>query len=430
MHIHCMYLDNVQLYRNLMREDRYPMKPLQYDKLSENLLTFFQILRDNGFLIGVREIEESFIALRTINILDEAQFKETLKAILCSSKVERERFEYFFREFLFEQNKDNLLHYLTRKKREKEVEEQKDNDKETYYAPPKNKKKTNKSVFPEMDEVSEFIGLSDNENQEIEVEESAIQQAVNIIQKQPQRRRIFIPDKHFEQMKQAAEILTKKVAFRFSRRKQVVTKGNVIDIRKTMRKSLATGGIPVNPVIIGPRRKSGKFIFFIDGSRSMSMYAKIYLQFAYAMMHYTKDIEIFLFSTKLKRMTEQLRVRGENYFPILSLDENEWEGGTRIGESLATFLSDYGNSLLTRETVCMIASDGLDAGEISFMQSSMQEIKSRTAFVLWFNPLLNMEGYEPVARGMDAALPYIDLFSEAVDAPGIFRETRKLQLKR
>ena len=124
----------------------------------------------------------------------------------------------------------------------------------------------------------------------------------------------------------------------------------------------------------------------------MSSYAYRFLQFAYALSAYAKDIEIFLFSTKIKRVTEQLLERGSD-FPVLHQLGDSWGGGTCIGESIYSFVQDYGPFMLHRDTVVMIASDGLDAGDISRMSWSMREIQKRTAAVLWMNPLLAIEGY-------------------------------------
>lgn len=408
---------------------RIKMRPFQYNTISENLIVFFHTLRDDGFLIGSREIEDALIALNEIDVMNEATFKETLKIIVCTSKVERERFEYYFRQFIFNisANYDDRFTTTSVKKRETEDEsESYEIQRKDENEPPEK----DKSKQANNKESGEFVALLQDREEVGETEETALQRAINIIQKNPQVRKIFVPHYQFALMKQAARIFLTKTEYVNSRRKTIVSTGNTIDIRKTIRKSLSTGGIPIQPVLIGKRKKASRLLFFIDSSRSMANFSKIYVQFAFALSHFTNELEIFLFSTEIKNVTKQLRLKSDRRFPLLTLNENEWEGGTSIGESLSKFLYDEGNRLLTKDTICIIASDGLDAGEITYLQEAMRSIHDRSRFVLWFNPLLNMTGYEPTARGMNTALPFIDYLSEAVDADGMLKMAKNIQIKR
>jgi uncharacterized protein with von Willebrand factor type A (vWA) domain len=141
----------------------------------------------------------------------------------------------------------------------------------------------------------------------------------------------------------------------------------------------------------------------------MERYSRFLVRFLLATGR-ARDIETFAFSTRLTHLTpwlsrthvdralEELRARG-------------WSSGTRIGECLETFLARHGRAMLGQRTLVVILSDGLDQGEVEPLERSMRQIQRRARRVIWLNPLLESSGYAPEARGMRAALPYIDDFA-------------------
>lgn len=157
----------------------------------------------------------------------------------------------------------------------------------------------------------------------------------------------------------------------------------------------------------------------------MSEYTSRFLLFAYALVQCSKNTEVFCFSTKLKRVTRQL-TKNLSPNPVVKIQGDAWGGGTRIGESISGFVRGYGSRMLTKNSVVIIISDGLEAGDIHQLRWAMQEIKRRASMVVWLNPLLTLEGYEPSAIGMKTALPYIDLFSETNDASSFQQLAQKI----
>lgn len=145
----------------------------------------------------------------------------------------------------------------------------------------------------------------------------------------------------------------------------------------------------------------------------MDLYSQFLLQFSYAFQQNYRRIETFTFSTDLQRITPLLR--GLDFQTALEGLQQQplgWSGGTRIGVSLASLCQNY-RRLLTRQTIVIILSDGMDTGEIDLLSMSMHTIHRRVARVIWLNPLAGRPGYTPSARGMEAALPYIDVFASA-----------------
>jgi hypothetical protein len=126
-------------------------------------------------------------------------------------------------------------------------------------------------------------------------------------------------------------------------------------------------------------------------------------------------VETFAFATRLSRITTDLRaVEYGEALSRISRHVDDWNGGTRIGESLAAFVADW-LRLVDRRTVVIVLSDGWDTGEPSELAAAMATISRRAGRIIWLNPLLAHVGYEPRARGMQAALPYIDVFARAHD---------------
>jgi uncharacterized protein with von Willebrand factor type A (vWA) domain len=149
----------------------------------------------------------------------------------------------------------------------------------------------------------------------------------------------------------------------------------------------------------------------IDGSRSMSEYARTALRMAVAIATSTPRVEVFTFSTALQRVTEDVRRAAAGERRRLDRLHHAWAGGTTIGACLADFLRRFGDRLIARETVVVIASDGLDVGAPGLLQDTMRDLARRSAGVIWLNPLLETAGYEPTARGMRAARPFIGTFA-------------------
>jgi uncharacterized protein with von Willebrand factor type A (vWA) domain len=113
----------------------------------------------------------------------------------------------------------------------------------------------------------------------------------------------------------------------------------------------------------------------------------------------------------------------------VSLNRRTWGGGTSIGASLRSFLQLHGERHVTRDTLVVIVSDGLDVGDPDILRDAMREIRRRAAGIAWLNPLLDTPGYEPSARGMAAARPFITTFASVPDAQGLARLARMLRLR-
>ena len=178
-----------------------------------------------------------------------------------------------------------------------------------------------------------------------------------------------------------------------------------------MRRSLKSGGDVVALTFRERRRRKTKLVVLCDVSGSMDLYSRFLLQFIYALQNCFARVETFVFSTRLSRVTDQLRRRPyAAALRQLSADVHDWSGGTRIGDCLAAFAAGWPR-LVDRRTIVVVVSDGWDAGEPGVVATALASLRERAGRVVWLNPLLGSPAYRPETRGMAAALPHLDVFA-------------------
>lgn len=148
----------------------------------------------------------------------------------------------------------------------------------------------------------------------------------------------------------------------------------------------------------------------------MTGYGALALQFAYALCRRSPRADAYVFSTELRRITRHLqRAAASPRRRVAGLGE-AWGGGTRIGQNLARFVAAHAATLAANDTVTIVVSDGFDTGDPAQLVRALRSIRRRSAIVIWINPHAGEPGYRPAARGMLAALPYIDRLVAAPDA--------------
>lgn len=189
-------------------------------------------------------------------------------------------------------------------------------------------------------------------------------------------------------------------------------KGHLIDMRRTLRHSLRSEGEVVRWSYRVPKRKPRPLVVIADISGSMERYTRLLLHFIYGMKAaLNQPVEAFVFSTRLTRITRPLQLRDlDQALHKIGQLVHDWAGGTRIGESLKTFSFEWGRRVLGRGAVVLIISDGWDRGDVDLLKREMARLKRNCYRLIWLNPLLGAPDYEPLTRGIQAALPYVDDF--------------------
>jgi uncharacterized protein with von Willebrand factor type A (vWA) domain len=198
---------------------------------------------------------------------------------------------------------------------------------------------------------------------------------------------------------------------RRSRRRQAAPRG-APDLRRTLRRSFRTGGEPLDRAWRTRRVRPRRLVLLLDVSGSMADYSRALLMFSHAVLRSDRRFEAFCFGTRLTRVTRALATAElDEALDRASEEVVDWNGGTRIGESLKRFLDEYGHRGLARGSVVVICSDGLDVGDPELLAEQMARLSRLAHRVYWLNPLQEDPAYEPLARGMHAALPYVDVFA-------------------
>lgn len=211
-----------------------------------------------------------------------------------------------------------------------------------------------------------------------------------------------------------AERLARRMRARLVRRRQPRRRGRQLDLRRTIHRSVSHGGTPVDLVWRKRKDRPLRLVILLDASGSMSLYTAFFVRFLHGVLDAFGEAEAFIFHTRLAHVSPTLRERdAARAVNRLALMAEGIGGGTRIGESLATFNRWHAARVINSRTAVMIMSDGYDTGEPGRLGQEMQRLRRRCRRIVWLNPLIGWNGYSPLARGMQAALPYVDLFAPA-----------------
>jgi uncharacterized protein with von Willebrand factor type A (vWA) domain len=215
---------------------------------------------------------------------------------------------------------------------------------------------------------------------------------------------------------------------RASRRSRPARHGRRLDMRRTFRASLRSGGEPIRLARREVRRKPRPLVILCDISGSMSLYSRLLLHFVHTVSNGMSQVETFVFGTRLTRITRQLARRDvDEAIHQVSKSVQDWSGGTRIGDSLRTFNFRWARRVLGRGAVVLVISDGWDRGDTRLLSEEMARLQRSCHRLIWLNPLLGQADYRPVTAGMRAALPYVDDFLPANNLNSLLALGRLLQ---
>ena len=219
-----------------------------------------------------------------------------------------------------------------------------------------------------------------------------------------------------------AQTLARAMRARLTRRERAARKGRRLDLRSTIRRSVARGGEPLDLVFRRRKAKPLRLVALLDASGSMELYVSVFTRFLHAISQTFRESEAYLFHTRLAHVSSALRERHpQRALDRLSLMAQGVGGGTKIGDCLAEFNRAHAKRAIHSRTCVMIFSDGYDTGEPAQLEAAMRQLRRRCRRIVWLNPLTGREGFAPVSRGMQAAMPFIDLFAPAHDLASLAR---------
>ena len=218
----------------------------------------------------------------------------------------------------------------------------------------------------------------------------------------------------YEEVQAAKEMLRNlewRIPPRQTRRKRPAPRGRLLDMRQVLRRNLRYGGEMIELAYREPRPRQRPLVVLCDISGSMDRYSRILLQFVHTVSNGLRDVESFVFGTRLTRITRLLRERDiDEAVGAVSKQVVDWSGGTRIGEAVKEFNYIWGRRVLSGGPVVLLISDGWDRGEPKLLAREMERLQRSCYRLIWLNPLLGSASYRPITQGMQAALPFVDDF--------------------
>src|ERR1700719_654083 len=216
------------------------------------------------------------------------------------------------------------------------------------------------------------------------------------------------------QAHEAAAQLARMMRTRLTRRDLARRRGYRLDLRRTIHRNISHGGVPISLVKRRRKDKPLRLVVLLDASGSMSMYTSVFLRFIHGVLDEFREAEAFLFHTRLAFVSDAMKEKdAARALDRLSLLAQGTGGGTRIGESLKTFNRWHAARVLHSRSCVMIVSDGYETGDAALLGREMAAPAKRGRRIVWLNPMMAWEGYAPVALGIKAALPHVDLYAPA-----------------
>jgi uncharacterized protein with von Willebrand factor type A (vWA) domain len=210
------------------------------------------------------------------------------------------------------------------------------------------------------------------------------------------------------------QLMRLQVGQRKSRRLKPARNGNRIDMRRLIRSNMRYGGELMELTFRETKMKKRPLVLICDISGSMERYTRLLLQFVHTLENSLDKVEAFVFGTRLTRVTRLLRRKDiDDALDDVAKVVQDWGGGTRIGESLHAFNYEWSRRVLNQGAIVIVISDGWDRGEPELLRDAMAHLQRNCFRLIWLNPLLGTTGYQPLTRGMQAALPYCDDFLPA-----------------
>jgi uncharacterized protein len=252
---------------------------------------------------------------------------------------------------------------------------------------------------------------NEGEQQAAEADESSLRLIASAMEILRAKSFAYLSEEERQRVHRLIRALIVQVPIERTRRMRASRAGSTLDVRRTIRRSLRTQGEPFDRQWRARRTRRRPLVLILDVSGSMAPYSRALLQFGYAAMAAGRRVEVFCFGTRLTRVTKVLRTKD----PDRAMHEigrlvADWEGGTRIGESLKTLLDGWSQRAALRGAVVVLCSDGLERGDPELLRRQMARLRRLAYRVVWANPLKGSPRYEPLARGMAAALPSVDVF--------------------
>jgi uncharacterized protein with von Willebrand factor type A (vWA) domain len=360
--------------------------------VTRRLVGFVRLLRANGFALGLSEAEDAPRAADAAGLLAPDALRHGLRALLCSCERDWRRFDELYD-----------FYWLGHGRREARVTAGGANRAREDRAGP--------LIDARFGPPERIARDADPAEAAPEGRGGGASAAASLAA--TDLRHIHDADE-LARLHALTERLAARMRHRLARRERAHRRGRRLDFRRVIHRSVQSGGMPLRLAWRRRRHKPLRLVAILDVSGSMNPYSTFFVRFLRAALGSFREADAFVFHTRLVHIGAALRERStERAIERLALMAEGWSGGTRIGESLAIFNQRYAAAVLNRRSVVVIVSDGYDTGPPERLAAELAALRRRARRLVWLNPVLGREGYQPAARGMAAALPHLDLFAPA-----------------
>jgi len=351
------------------------------------LVQFNRFLRSRGFINGPGEEVDALQALAGSIPENGEAFRSLLAGVWVKNKDQHFLFPTLFQEYWGQLDK---------------AENSKINQQE------EEKKQPKKQQAPSLQELKNWLY---NGRQQTEEEEIAAYSGVEVF---TQKDFSAFGQEDVEEIVRIIRQFARWLSRQQRRRWTKTNRQRQIDLGRSIRKNLSRNSQLDYFLWRQPKPGRQKITLLCDVSKSMDLYARFLIQFMYAFHRVSTEMETFVFTTSLTRISSALSNRefGDSLEELHTIVPS-WSGGTNIGRSFAQFREDYGCRHLGKETTVMILSDGWDQGDEDLLDEQMHFLQKSSRRIIWVNPLAGRPGYSPQTIGMKTAMPYVDYFTSA-----------------
>jgi len=367
--------------------------------VTEKLAAFLRTLRDNGFAVGLAEGQDAATLMASGYAAKPGLLRSALKHLFSARKSDWDRFDGLFDAF-----------WLGKRVRSRSM------------AMGSTKSANNPSLKSMQDGAARQGGSQSATDQVPSADDApssrggegrmeGASRAENLAE--VDFRKLADPEQ-VAQAHDAAARLARLMRTRLTRRDLARRRGYRLDLRRTIHRNISHGGVPISLVKRRRKDKPLRLIVLLDASGSMSMYTSVFLRFIHGVLDEFREAEAFLFHTRLSHVSDAMKEKdAARALDRLSLLAQGAGGGTKIGESLQTFNRWHAARVIHSRSVVMIVSDGYETGDAALLGREMAALAKRCRRIVWLNPMMAWEGYAPEARGIKAALPFVDLYAPA-----------------
>jgi uncharacterized protein len=388
--------------------------------LIHNVLVFGRLLRSAGFPMSAGREMELLRALELVDLGDRARVYQACRAMLVTKRDQLPIFDRAFALFfgrlwdrsLFPPNPDDPQQLVELEPSDELPSEQMGEG----------------EALLDQGKVRTQVAPKDDEEREAEEgQDSAQAQTFSAIEILRQK---DFDDYTSEELAAARELMRQlrlRTSTRRSRRMVRAPGGRHLDMRRIVRGMQKTAGEPVNLSYRERKLKRRQLVLLCDISGSMERYSRVLLQFLHAARQGLADVEVFVFGTRLTRVTRELAHRDvDTALDRMSQRVQDFAGGTRIGRSFYSFNRHWARRVLGHGAVVIVISDGWDRGDPRVLASEMERLQRSCFRLIWLNPLLGLPEYEPITLGMRTALEFVDDFLPAHNLASLERMAGRL----